>query len=353
MSQLDKALDSTLKSIESSIGALHPLSSLTTIADDTPSSPIRGLASSFTALLQQLRQTTTALSLSFKPPVSQEAAIAKLQSLDQQYGQLASCVVLANNGGSGSRPYYMVQEWREGTVEIGNHLLGLIKSLSHVEAKPGSSSSSDENPYLVRTGMVWEAIDATLAHCSENEVQAVGKVWKRQNDLLKDAWEEFKEVLEDGNAADEEDGLDDFEDDSEAIFGKMDSTFTAADRARAEAAKPLLALHLLLHSTVPRYLPQFDTSVPYTSLVAAGDQLASAFDDTVSAIAPPQDKDSMDESLNALADASACLIDTIKERSSGDPCVTFLDKWANKFAQESQAFRDHSLSLRSLRNALE
>jgi hypothetical protein len=133
----------------------------------------------------------------------------------------------------------LVDEWREGAENIGSEiqrLLSVLKDHQH------ASSTADENLYLAHTGMVWAAIDR-MKGLSRTENQAVIKRWEGQKEIVKDAWTEFKEFLED-QEGDDEDEDDDFgddgdgdEDDEWGVLekGMAGGKMSAEEKSRAEA----------------------------------------------------------------------------------------------------------------------
>ena len=372
------ALTSCQASVKASINALHPLSSLNDSTSSTSSLPIliAGLHTSFSSLLQQTRQTVTSLALSYKPPVTPDAAVAQLKTLEERYGQLASCGLLANAGNSTTESY-LVQEWSDGIFDIGNQILGLLTVLADEEQ---GTTSDEKSPYLARTGMVWDAIDKVLADCSASKNHAACKRWQAQSELIKDAWNEYKESLEDEGEGDDarDGGVDSDLDDFEEVFGIKQESWTAAERARAQAvssyvifrsdpakmrslqAKTVLGLFSLLHTSLLRYFRDLahEPDIPYTSLIRAGDRIVSAFDDAVDDLSPPQKTDTIEESMGNLAKASDELVRLLEARlepSIGDQatkCKAFLGKWTTRLRQEQQAFAEQALSLHSLNGAL-
>jgi hypothetical protein len=137
------------------------------------------------ALLQHLRQSTTALSLSFKPPVSQEAAIFQLDKISDLISKLtSSALALQLSSQQGS---IVAREWHDGIQHIVAAMQQLLEALADL--------ASYENGYLAKTGVVWDAIDALLQNAPRDEGSAVVKAWSQDRELMKDAWEEFKELL--------------------------------------------------------------------------------------------------------------------------------------------------------------
>ena len=198
---------------------------------------ISGLPESLSQLLAQLKQQITALSLAFKPPITATAATAQLTKVHDIFGRVSACVVAASGGETGSA---LVQEWQEGAEAIGTEIQRLLDVFEASVNQPQSgSSSADENPYLVHTGLVWEAIDRLSSNLSRSEVEAVGKKWKSQGEVMKDAWAEFKEFLEEQDGDDDED-KDDFGMDDDDEFGELQDMLSGGkmeplERARAEA----------------------------------------------------------------------------------------------------------------------
>lgn len=176
-----------------------------------------GLPESFTSLLSQLRQIVTHIGIAFKPPAATVAAMQQLDKLDHIFGALCSCVIAA----SGGHPWSVSQlasEWRDGILTIGGELDRLLHTVADDIASHSSvmsaASSRDENPYIRQIGVVWDAIDAVVKDVSSDEVGATRKWWSAQDDVIKDAWEEFKDALEtegDENPIDCMDGDDDSE----------------------------------------------------------------------------------------------------------------------------------------------
>lgn len=242
------ALTDSKESINISLRALQALSSGRQSSTLPPILP--GLPESFAQLLSQLRYAITSLSLSFKPPITAPAAIAQLDKVNDHYGRIAACVVAVTGGQTGS---VLAEEWKEGVESIGSETLRLLDVFVDATqdekagkaSSNGASGSKDENPYLVHTGLVWDVIDRLAKDLSATEVQAVGKRWRAQVEVMKDAWSEFKEFLED-QAEDEDDLAEDEGADGEDDFG-MDDEFgdledmmkggrmAPEERARAEA----------------------------------------------------------------------------------------------------------------------
>jgi hypothetical protein len=245
-------LSDSKASINTSLRALQALSSGSTSSTLPPLLP--GLAESFAQLLSQLHHNITSLSLSFKPPITLPAAVATLEKVHDNYGRIAACVVAAAGGQTGSA---LAEEWKDGTEIIGQEIVRLLEIFVEAvskeqEAKESrASGSKEENPYLIHTGLVWGAIDRLSKDLSDTEVKAVERRWKAQGEVMKDAWSEFKEFLQDqqeepddvasvGGEGDDL-GLDDDDDE----FGELEDMMkggkmTPEERARAESVSRAL-----------------------------------------------------------------------------------------------------------------
>lgn len=235
--ELIPGFDNSIKSIHASLQALGPLSSSSS-TQPVPSLP-EGLADILIALLQTIRHTTTALALSFKPPITVPAAIQQLDKIADEYARTTSCVVGAAFHGTYS---VLVDEWREGVESIGTEIQRLLAILDDSRKTGPKNGNGVENPYLAHTGMVWAAIDR-MKGLSKTENQAVIKRWEGQKETVKDAWTEFKEFLEDQEGDDDkEDEEDDFIYGDEILdeLGALEKamaggTMSTEERARAEA----------------------------------------------------------------------------------------------------------------------
>jgi hypothetical protein len=280
---------------------------------------------------------------------------------------VTSCVVGAAFHGTYS---VLVDEWREGAENIGSEierLLGILKDHQH------ETSTVDENPYLAHTGLVWAAIDR-MKGLSRTENEAVIKRWEGQKEIVKDAWTEFKEFLEDQEGDDDEDE-DDFGDEGEddddewgvLERGMAGGKMSAEEKSRAEAvsyttrvsfklttqAKSLLGLHQLLHASIPRFLPCLAMSpkeTTYHDLVDASGQTVAAFDTAISTMYPEQDETEVSNSLRDLGEGSRKTISLLQSRlaaiSNSSPQVqrdqftAFLGKWLERLEKENASWEE-------------
>ena len=308
------------------------------------------------------------------------AAIQQLDKIADEFSRVTSCVVGAAFHGTYS---VLVDEWREGAENIGTEierLLGILKDHQH------ETSTVDENPYLAHTGLVWAAIDR-MKSLSRTENEAVIKRWEGQKEIVKDAWTEFKEFLEDQEGDDDGDDDDDFGDDGEdeddewgvLERGMTGGKMSAEEKSRAEAvskptsphdkltaqAKPLLGLHQLLHASIPRFLTCLAMSTSettYYDLVGASGRTVAAFDTAISTMYPEQDESEISSSLRDLGEVSRKTIALLQSRLAAnsnsstqaqrDQFTSFLSKWLERLEKENASWEERRLSVASLNSAL-
>ncbi|WVQ77704.1 hypothetical protein IAR50_007394 [Cryptococcus sp. DSM 104548] len=274
-----------------------------------------GLPDAFSQLLANLRQSLTSLGLAFKPPVTIPAALQQLEKISEQINQLISCAIMAKGE--------LGKEWKEGITAVEGEVERHIQVLE---------SGGD---YLRSTGMVWEAIDRMTKDLSKDEWSAVIRRWKSHQSVVKDAWEEFKEILE-GDGEDEDDGWDE--------LGLGEGSLSDEEKARSIAIKPLLALHQLLHASLPRYIPQLAEENLHPLLVMSED-LTDAYDELVSATHPGQDEEEIREALAQLRDLSMKMSGAVTDKS--------IDKWKEKFEQEQEKWESRKMDMSELSEALQ
>ncbi|KAK8849664.1 hypothetical protein IAR55_004999 [Kwoniella newhampshirensis] len=260
-----------------------------------------GLGDVFAQLLSNLRQTVTSLSLAFKPPVTIPAAIQQLDKVSDQVGRLISCVLLA--------PGELATEWRQGMSNIGVEMVKYLQVLV------------SDGDYLGATGMVWEAIDSLANDLSKDEPAAVAKRWRHQQSVVKDAWDEFKGILEGGD----DDGWDELD---------MGESLTEKERTRTEA---------VLHAMFPRYLDQCKSK--YRAVLETSSSFVDSFDKAVSAMHPEQDEEEVNEALKELEAVSRRLAETVHD--------TAIDRWRDRLDLEKKKWEERRLDLTSLSVAIE
>ncbi|WWC65797.1 uncharacterized protein I303_108419 [Kwoniella dejecticola CBS 10117] len=326
-----KLLKALIESQKTIIVSLKAISSAPASSSSSASSCSlqEGLGDAFQQLLKQLRQSMTVLGLSFNPPITLEAAIKELSKISETIGQLISCVLLANSSS------LLFEEWKSGVTDISQEVIRHIKVLE------------DQEDYLSSTGKVWESIDSVLTDLSRDEESALRRKWKSHQSTVKDAWTEFKEILESEGESrgDEDEDGDDQVDDGDG-WDELDlggEYLTEDERKRAEAAKPLLALHQILHSTLPKFTNQLSPN-QYRPILRISSKFVDAYDDAVSSMHPGQDESEIQESLDEVEAISRQLASEFKDKS--------IDKWVERLDVEKQKWNERRMNLDSLKDAL-
>lgn len=319
----------------------------------------------------QMRQDVTALSLSVSPAKTSTITTLTGKILAAQQ-ELVGCTRLL----AGASPYdtsvpplrsLITAVWAERVSALGGELARLMEAI--VKKIQGGNDA-----YLAQTGLVWESVDA-LADLPRTEADALVQRWKRDGGLVKDAWEEFKESLEENGEdgenpfGDEGFGDDEFADLEATLGGSM----TPEERRRAEAvsfqvgsitdkqSKPLLGLHQILHATVPRYIPlgTITKALPSSTILAAGSDFVNAFDEAVGALSTGQDVADIKEAMGDLAAKARKVCDEITERIRAEPenedrkkALDSLRKWGEKLDETTKAWEESAFGMSELRDAL-
>lgn len=165
------------------------------------------IGDAFAQCLVNFRQTVTSLGMAFKPPVTVPAATQQLEKISDQLSQLIACVLITHGE--------MGKEWKEGILDISAEV---ERHLDVLEA---------EGDYLQSTGKIWEAIDRMSRDLSRDEKSAITRRWKIHQSIVKDAWDEFKEILEDIQNRDDDGGWDE--------LGLGGTSLSEGEKSRAEA----------------------------------------------------------------------------------------------------------------------
>lgn len=339
--------------------------------------PPPALADILNALLKELRNSVTTLALAFKPPLTAAAVKPQLEKIEDHIARMVSCVLAASGGGGGHQGYSMLIElWSEGVGHTIGHVNTLLSTLKDdaasgsAEAKVAKEQAKGQAPYLAQTGMVWASIDDITI--PRNEIDAVKMVWDQQKSMVRDAWDEFKDMLEGGgDGNDDLKGIDDEWADLENFGGKMN----ASEQARTEAVschrvlsdwqiKPLLALHQILHATLPRYLNLLALAPEetYGVLLYGGEQLVAAADNAVSVLHPKHDVSEINEAVGELNKAGKELATTFRQRlqraSAGkegkdrEVALNFVQRWEAKLSDEIKSWEEKRMSVGGLADAL-
>ncbi|BEI86828.1 hypothetical protein CcaverHIS002_0701740 [Cutaneotrichosporon cavernicola] len=357
-----KALNEANRKVRASTRGLSQLvPSSGPSAGPVPITP-SGLGDIFAALLTQLKTTTTTLALAFKPPLSPDAIKPYADRLEDQVARSVSCVLaLAGAAPPNAGSSALVETWKSGVMDIGEAVEAFLAVMEDAARTGAVDKEGEQSPYLAHTGLVHAAIDRLASNFPRTEGEAVGRVWESQKGTMTDAWDEFKEMLEDDDEEEEEDFGDDLDDEWGILEAPM-AKLSVGERKRAEAAKPVLKLHQILHATIPRFLPPLVLSPEesYADLLSAGQVHVGALDDAVSSFHPVQDSREINKEVDklniegrALATAFASrLARAGREHKTYAVAFQFVTRWEAKLAEEVAKWEENRVSLTELGDAL-
>lgn len=155
------------------------------------------------------------------------AAESQTKKVEDDYSRLVAAVVGLPKGSC------LFTEWAKEVGELGEEI-GSLFSIFVEDARaledPSSSLTSSSSPtttttttskappkpYLIQTKHIWTHIDHLILNISSSEPQALLKLWKSDQGCIKDAFEEYKELLEiDEGVGKSVDGDDDDDDDGQ------------------------------------------------------------------------------------------------------------------------------------------
>ncbi|KAF5357909.1 hypothetical protein D9756_001573 [Leucocoprinus leucothites] len=296
MSEKQKAIDALTLVLESSKAALAFLADPTQSADPSlDASPLSVIHKDFLSLLSLIYASTTKLSLVLKPSSpSYTAALGPLRELSERVASLPHCVRLlqTDHGKSLAAEAYTIA--RDVLVALQSLVQALI-----VIGSENSASSGDVGEYLVKTGTVHDIIEDARGSSgfSGNNLVAVRKIWKHNQDSLQDSLEEVREAME--KAEDLEGGSEGEEfDDGWGELGMPSSVKpSAAELETIKKIYTIARLSTLLHqriwkdalSTLTPSLPlSKETNTILDNLADASSDLVSSSDNFISTIYPPQ-----------------------------------------------------------------
>ncbi|KAG8879892.1 hypothetical protein FRB97_001310 [Tulasnella sp. 331] len=271
-------------------------------SDDTPSDPaLSTLRTDFISLLSLVYSHATRVGMSFKPPITELAAIKSLQGLSADTDRLATCALAVPSSAGrtlGKQFIWAAQEVVESVQSLASGLLAAT-----------ITSSSDE--YLRRVGQVHVVVEKIKSSLPVDQLSAIEQIWKANSEAVEDAVNECKELMEGGGDDhamfdDEEwDGLDMGDEASKQAL-------TAEELKRTEQVYTTLRLTLALHQ---KLIKQYSKSPPADGAVLEtrldrSTNLVAAVDELVSSLPSPQDetavkskfKDVLEFSKSAKAD---------------------------------------------------
>ncbi|KAF9451025.1 hypothetical protein P691DRAFT_773412 [Macrolepiota fuliginosa MF-IS2] len=274
----------------------HPTESLDPSLDG---SNLPLLHKDFLSLLSLLYASTTKLSLVLKPSSpSYTAALEPLKELSDRVAALPHCVQLlqTNHGKT------LAAEANAITKDVLEAIKSLVQTFITINAGGSASSGAAGDEYLMRTGTVHDVIDGARGQdgFSGNNLVAIKKVWKRNQESLDDGIREVHEIMEDAEKTGDElaEGVEDDFDDGWAELGiSPNAKPSATELERIKKIYAIVRLSTLLHQRIFKdVLISLSPSIPLTKETnAVLDDIADASseflvlsDNLISTVYPPQ-----------------------------------------------------------------
>lgn len=131
----------------------------------------------------------------------------------------------------------------------------------------------------------------------------------------------------------------------------------------------MLALHQILHASLPRFLPLLALSPEesYSDLLSAGESLVSGLDNAVASLHPGQDAGEINTEIEALNGLGRSLVAVFGQRleragegkgeaeeaKKREMAKTFVQRWVGKLEEETRRWEEVRVSLADLGDALE
>lgn len=175
--------------------ALDSLAKLARNPVNTTSAPVRVLRQDALSLHRLIHTTTTRLSVSLgKPPPSYPIAQVPLQDLKSQVEQLASCTCSFPRGVLRKEAIWAAEET----------ILALESLVQYFESQCRRDEIKGE-AYLAKTGAIHDAV-VKAETMSKDETEAIIKAWKQNAEGLEDSLREVKEMMEEKEVEESDEG---------------------------------------------------------------------------------------------------------------------------------------------------
>ncbi|KAG8823516.1 hypothetical protein FRC17_009305 [Serendipita sp. 399] len=300
-SKVHDALQSTLKEISSGLDALQQgtaRSGLTEIV------PLETLRKDFISVVSLIYNHTTRLWLALgKQPPTPAAILPTLQDLSKHISTLYGCALAFRDVYGKS----FVSEARRSTVGVLVALQHLLQD--YIEGKKGDNS-------MRKTAAVHESCDHAR-NLSLDAREAVWKEWKIDNEAIKDAMRELKELLSTGETGDKEEISDGWD---ELLEGEAACEVELTDNDRAAIKKAIIVLEGFasyrkqFQKTVLSSTTELEIDVAtYDRISELSRALIPVVDDIVGCLDPPVGLDELKQLLEALGRGLRRLHDAITQ----------------------------------------
>lgn len=158
--------------------------------------PLDILRTDLISLFALVYSHATRASLAFKPPLTADAAAKSLSDMSGDLSRLVFCVQsFADNAHGRSMRKEVVWSAREVVENVESLVLSLFEMRQ--------PRNANDKTYLLRTGSLHAAIDKSRQTLSVDNRAAVNRAWKTNNETLKDALKENRELIDEASAENE------------------------------------------------------------------------------------------------------------------------------------------------------
>lgn len=194
MADILVALDALRAASSTCSSALTILSGSPSSIADAPALSI--LRKDLIALLSLVYSQITKLALSLKPASpAYSASVAPAEDLSKHINAVATCTTLFNADVNGST---LVTQVRSTTREIIEAVDLFLQTVIATLGSDGSVQGQGKDVYLIRTGAVHELIEQARGPdgIPDSNVVAVKRRWVEDHRMLKDALQEFEDMMQ-------------------------------------------------------------------------------------------------------------------------------------------------------------
>ncbi|KZT70120.1 hypothetical protein DAEQUDRAFT_224967 [Daedalea quercina L-15889] len=281
--------------VETCSAAADTLKQPTLASAPGPSSSVPALGvlhKDLLSLLTLIYASTTKLTLSLRAEEpAYKAAVGPLQDLIGNVSAIATCAALFDAHG-----LTLASDVRQVVTEVCSALSALGRTLLE-----------EGEDYLVHTGMVHEVVDKAKRDLSADNRAAVRKRWTADRGMLEDSLQDVASMLEDDDAADQDE---DFNDELDDLGLGSVKKMSEVELERTRKVQSLLRFTILLHKRVQLDLLAKPASQPASSatldsLPAHSQAILVELEDAVATLYAPQDP-------AAIAAAISSLVNSVK-----------------------------------------
>ncbi|KAG8985768.1 hypothetical protein FRB95_004267 [Tulasnella sp. JGI-2019a] len=244
--------------------------------DGTGNPTLVTLRTDFISLLAMVYSHATRVGMSFKPPITDLAAVKSLQELSADVERLASCALAVHTSSGrilGKQFVWAAQEVAENVQSLA---IGLL-----------AASTAPSDDYLRRVGQIHAVVEKIKASLPVDQTAAVQQIWSSNSESIEDALNECKLLMDGGGDDDmfedeEWDGMD-LGDESQRKELNEDEMKTT------QQVYTVIRLHLALHQKLIKHYSRrsINGDAAQETRLERSTDLVAAIDELVASLPPP------------------------------------------------------------------